>query len=812
MSDENNNQSQHNGKIPENEYFPEIQPRTLKDYFRIAYRYRWLITGIFVLVFGYFVYSTLTATRIYQSHATVMISGQNSSDIDQLFSLQDQMTPRTLNNQIEYLKSRVLAEEVIHSLENTQYAGYLYLLNSDDGSSSSIIRQIKQLPGKALQLIRGPESENNVGLSSQRLADKPEINGQSNPRIRRLVERLHRWMSVSPVPDADIIKISVEAPDPDEASLIANTVANVYYQQNVQDARGEMTQVKSFIKEQLDNVSQNLQNAETALKNYQQKSEAIALDQSTETLVEQIADLQSQYDNTIVQRQAIEKRTNYLKSQLNEQEKKIVTDILEKTPSSIKVLRDTLSRMQMQLIMLQSNPEIPSDHPELLRTKQRISELEKQLKSITEKSLKEGMRLSGDPLNETQDIYQNLIESQTESVFLESKENSLRTLVKQYNSQFEQLPEKSLKMAQLLRDQKVNEELFMLLRKRYEETRIAEAGKLGDVRIMEPAVSDYNPVKPNVKRDLLLGALLGLIGGLGVALVLDYFDSSVRTTDDLERLGLSTLGTIPVIDPKDADKAAKLNGSAHPMEKEARKLESRLITHFDPKSPISEAYRMLRTNLQYSNLDQPVKSTLVTSPGPGEGKSTTAVNLAITMAQMGNRTVIVDTDLRRPVLHKIFDVPRIPGVSEVLIGMQVLEDVITESSIENLSIIGSGELPPNPSELLGSQKFRKFLEDLSKKFDRIVLDSPPVIAVADATILSRHTTDTLLVVSAGNTEMEALKIAKQQISDIGGHLAGTLLNQVNVSKEHGYYNYYYKYYRYYGKQSSSPGKRKKKHI
>lgn len=808
MSAENNRNGFHgNGAANENGYFPEIQPRTFKDYFRIAYRYRWVVAGVFLVIFGYFVYTTFSATRIYESSAAVMVSNQNNSEMEQLFSLQDKTTSRTLNNQIEYIKSRVLAEEVIRSLENSKYARYLYLLNNDDDRGMNIIGKLKHIPGAVVGWF-SKSQDHPGGLTGQRLANKPEINGQSSPRIRRLAHRLQQWMSVSPVQDADIIKIRIEAPDPDEAALIANTIAQVYYQQNVQDARGEMSQVKNFIKEQLDNVTQNLHQAETALKNYQQKSEAIALDQSTETLVEQIANLQSQFDNTVVQRQAIDKRTDYLKSQLSEQQKQVVTDILEKTPASIQVLRDTLSRMQMQLIMMQTNPDIPADHPDLVRTQARIKKMEEQLKTITERSLKEGMRLSGDPLNETQDIYQKLIESRTEAVFLESKENSLRMLVQQYNKQFEQLPEKSLKVAQLLRDQKVNEELFMLLRKRFEETRIAEAGQLGNVRILEPAVSAYTPVKPNVQRNLLLGAFLGLTLGLGLALLLDYADNTIKTTDDLERLGLSTLGTVPEINPKDADKAAQQNGI--PLEKEARKLESRLITHFDPKSPISEAYRMLRTNLQYSKPGESVKSTLVTSPGPGEGKSTTAVNLAITMAQMGNKTIIIDSDLRRPVIHKIFDTPRIPGFTEVLVGELSLEDVIHSSPINNLDTISSGQLPPNPSELLGSNRLRDILRLLGEEYDRIVLDSPPVIAVADASILSREVTDTLLVVSSGTTEEEALRLAKQQLTDIGGHLAGTLLNKVDVTRGYGYYNYYYKYYRYYGHQNGSAKKRKRK--
>jgi len=240
---------------------------------------------------------------------------------------------------------------------------------------------------------------------------------------------------------------------------------------------------------------------------------------------------------------------------------------------------------------------------------------------------------------------------------------------------------------------------------------------------------------------------------------------------------------------------------------EGRKIESRLITHLDPKSPVSEAYRTLRTNLQFSKIDHKLKTLLVTSSGPKEGKSTTAANLAIALAQVGQKVVLVDADLRRPVVHSIFGMEKDEGVTNYLMETIPYEKILKKTFHENLFVIPSGVLPPNPSELLASKSMEAMMQKLQQDFEVIIFDSPPVIAVTDAAILSTKVDGTILVVNSGNTNRDALARGNALLESVDAKLLGVLLNGVNVEGMYGSYYYYY-YHHYYSK----PGRKKKRRV
>jgi capsular exopolysaccharide synthesis family protein len=252
---------------------------------------------------------------------------------------------------------------------------------------------------------------------------------------------------------------------------------------------------------------------------------------------------------------------------------------------------------------------------------------------------------------------------------------------------------------------------------------------------------------------------------------------------------------------------ASMNGKNGAMDpNEAKVISTRLITHFAPKSPISEAYRTFRTNLQYTRLDSELKAILVTSPGPGEGKSTSVSNLAITMAQMGSRVLLIDSDLRRPVLHSIFRVDRRVGLSNVLVGRAPLAEAVQKTEIDNLWVLPCGTLPPNPSELLASKAMTQTLEEMKTVYDLVLFDSPPIIAVTDAAVLSSRLDGVILVLKSGQTDREATARAYTLLKNVNARILGSLLNGVNIESMYGSYYYYYHYY-YYGKD----GEKKRKH-
>lgn len=411
-------------------------------------------------------------------------------------------------------------------------------------------------------------------------------------------------------------------------------------------------------------------------------------------------------------------------------------------------------------------------------------------------------------------MFQRKIEVEVTIQALLPKVLALKKIVDEYNQELEKIPERSLKLARLERAARLDEKITLMMKEKFEESRITEVGQLGGVRIIDPAKPDYIPIQPKKKMNILLGVIMGLGLGIGVTFVLEYFDNSVRSVEDIEKSGMPILGSIPIIKLEETNKRFDKNGRQHVSDKlsthEAKTIAGRLITHFAPKSPISEAYRSLRTSIQYARADTPLKSIVVTSPGPQEGKSTTVANLAITIAQMGTKTLLVDTDLRRPVLHSIFNLSRSKGISNYLVGKTELEEVVFKTDIDNLYLMPCGTLPPNPSELLGSKAMKKCVSELKEQFDIILFDSPPIMAVTDAAVLSSEVDGVILVVKAGQTDRNAVIRSYEILRNIPNRILGALLNVVNVEGVYGSYYYYYYHYYYYGKDGTKKSSRIKK--
>lgn len=290
--------------------------------------------------------------------------------------------------------------------------------------------------------------------------------------------------------------------------------------------------------------------------------------------------------------------------------------------------------------------------------------------------------------------------------------------------------------------------------------------------IIEPAQLPTSPVSPNVTMNVLIAATVGLALALGAALLLEYIDDTIKSTDDLTiALGLTALGSVNRID--------------------GRHYRDKLIASHDPFSPTAESYRMLRTNLQFMTIDQSVQSMMLTSPNPDEGKSTTAANLGVIMAQADLKTVLVDADLRRPTLHKTFQVSNLEGLTDLLRVPGVdISDHLKSTGIENLQVITSGPLPPNPSEMLSSQRMINLLQELKEIADVIIFDSPPVLAVTDATVLSRQVDGVILVTQARRTRRGATRQAIERLEHVGGRILGCVLNQVAKKGGSSYYAYY----------------------
>ena len=316
---------------------------------------------------------------------------------------------------------------------------------------------------------------------------------------------------------------------------------------------------------------------------------------------------------------------------------------------------------------------------------------------------------------------------------------------------------------------------------------------------------------------MLIAIVLGAGLGFGAALLLHSLDSKIRTFDDVRKfVGFKILGTIPYIHTTDSDidEIDKNLKKCKPEEREdllnaKRQIEARLVTNYSPKSSPAEAFRILRTNILAQQKPGQANTILITSSGPKEGKSTTQANLASALAQMESKVILLDLDLRRPVVHKIFGFEKTNGMSDFLMQEDAdIKKFITKSKVKNLDIITSGHVPPNPSELISSRRMDDALRQLKETYDYILIDAPPVIAVTDSMILAKKVDTVTLAVRIGQADKKVIKRTKELLENIGVTYTGAIINGINPQKYYSSYEYNYYYYYYYGNENES-GKGKK---
>ncbi|MBI4520021.1 MAG: polysaccharide biosynthesis tyrosine autokinase, partial [Gemmatimonadetes bacterium] len=359
-----------------------------------------------------------------------------------------------------------------------------------------------------------------------------------------------------------------------------------------------------------------------------------------------------------------------------------------------------------------------------------------------------------------------------------------------------QFPGLESELQRLQLEQSVDQQTYQFILSQFYQAKIAEAVSSAYVDVIDPAVGATR-IGPRGQLNMLLGALLGLILGVGAAFFLEYLDRTVRTSADVESLlGIPVLGVIP-----------RLRRMVPEQPVDGRKPVP-LIVAMDPLDPAAEAYRNLRMNLTFMRSDeQPLRSITFTSPGPDEGKSTTALNFAVMLAQQGLRVLLIDADLRRPMLHRALDVLREPGLTSLLIGDATPREAVRPNILPNLDALTAGPFPPNPSELLNSKSMRRLLEEFESKYDQVIIDSPPALAVTDAAVLGAQTDGLVLVFRSGETEQRGAERAVEQLRRIGVRILGSVLNGVSTTTSED--SYYLQYYYQYQPQSTRRGRVRK---
>jgi capsular exopolysaccharide synthesis family protein len=600
--------------------------------------------------------------------------------------------------------------------------------------------------------------------------------------------------------DTEILEIFINAPSAWEAASIANIIATEYQLYSRDYNRQEIASLRRFIQEQLRSQKEKLRNSEENLKLFKQENNIYALDEQVSQRVTEIAEIEALLSLAKVDRNSLLQRERTIKEQIDDRRENLSDDIVSLTSAYFMALQAELAQKKAEKVKYEVQVAGSVDVDRRLISGELVK-LDRQITAIEEKLREEGKRvvesnLVENPFSMTQQLLENYLAVQTEVQAVTSRIQTLGDLLREMDFDYQNLPEKELQLARLERERLVDEETNMLLHQKLEETRIAEAGESENARILDAALQPEVPIKPKTRLNLIIGLLLGLGVGVGIVFLLEFLDNSVKSIEEIERRDMKVLGVIPTIATDELEKKLEARPDQSIESIEGRRIENRLITHLDPKSPISEAYRSIRTNIQFASIGQETKSLVVSSSGPKEGKSTTVANLAITMAQLGNKTLLIDADLRRPVVHSIFGIPKDDGLTQYLLQASSLDKAIKKTLIEGLDVMPCGLLPPNPSELLSSKAMDDLLVKIKQEYQIVLLDAPPVIAVTDAAVLSSKVDGTLLVVKAGKTRREAFDRACGLLHSVDANIVGVVLNSIRAEGKYG--TPYYYYYSYYG--------------
>ena len=736
---------------------------SFKEIYFLILKHRNIFISSITLCFFITLIYVFTVNPTYESNGSIIIEDPKN-DVSNIFDVGLGKTKNFIENETEILKSRTTSEEVIRQIYNS---GNEFYILQNKISKNSFIKKIFNTEYYIEDMI----------LTDSLLSEFSDY--------------LRNSMRVENARDTDVLKIYIQSKNPEEAATLVNTVINVYKQRDLNWATGEMQHLKQFLNEQLNLKEVELSNIEEKLKDFQQNEKVFSIDDNYSLLLSELRQLESKYYNFEAEINILQSRKKYMYNKLSEDEKGLAKSLANAINSRLNAIRGEIASKEAELITTVN--QYGDSHTQVKSIKNKISKLKSNLKDETNDFINNGISVS-DPLLYRQEVMDSLIKVESIIPNLESKKIEYKKLIDEYEGQLSNLPEKVLEFTRLERVRNIQSETYSFMRQKLEEARINEASKIGKIRIVDHAVADYIPIKPNKKLFILLSLILGSVLGIAIIGIIEFFDNTIKSIEQIERRGYSLLAVIPSIGSKTTKRKTKKYIAQN---KNLEKIERRLITHEDPKSPISEAYRGLRTSLMYTKSNENCRVILVSSAGPGEGKTTTIANLAITYANLGKKTVLIDSDLRKPVVHNIFNVDKSPGLTSYLSENEKDEKkLINKTNVNNLDVITSGIIPPNPSELLDSPLLDNLLNKLKKNYDVILFDTPPLIAVTDAFVLMKYITQFILVVRAGVTERVALDRVMTNVRQSGFKESGVVLNALEESHSYGA-GYYYNYYQYY---------------
>lgn len=718
----------------------------LLDHVRVIYKRRWSALTAFVVICGAtFIYSS-TATPLFIAKVQLLIENENPNVV----KFDDVYEPNKNGSDYYQTQYRLLQSRLI--ARRTLETDKLWSVSSLAAPVTGLADSLAALFSSLQQLTRSWSG----GATAVEQPDASE-----HPDQVAILDRFVRSITVTPVRNSRLVDVAIQSTDPQFAAQAANALARNYIEQSLEFRFLATKEASDFLSARTAEQRKALEQSEHALQQYREATGAMAIEDRQNIVIQRLTELNAAVTRARTDR--IEKQSIY--EQLhNIQNDRMAVDTFPAilNNSFIQQLKGESNDLQRQKAQL--GEKLGARHPDMVKLQSAIDSTETRLNA------------------EVRKVVQAL---RNDYLAAQANERALQTSLTQQRAEAQELNRAAVKYGVLERDAATNQTMFTGLLQRTRETDIAADLRASNIRIVDAAEVPRAPSSPNLRKNARFALGGGLALALAVAFFFEYLDNRIKQPEEIKKvLGLPFLGMVP------AFKVTALGGQP-------------LISKGMPPA-FSEAIRGIRTNLLFASASAGPKTVLVTSTGPGEGKSVVSANIAVALAQLNARVLLIDADMRRPKTHEFFGLKREPGLSNVLVANAKASDAVRRTTIANLWLLPCGKLPPNPAELLGSARFQEFMRSLDQHFDWVIVDSPPVMAVTDPGVLAHTATGVVFVVGSEMTNKWTARAALDRLDAAHPNYLGAVLNKVDVNRNPYFYSKHYRkeYQKYYTKSGA----------
>jgi capsular exopolysaccharide synthesis family protein len=758
-----------------------------KEYLRSVRKHLWLVIGITLVVTALAAIYEIRQPDIFAAHARVQVDLENNpatggGKSGTIVINSPTSDPAYFNTQLENLTSYGLLRRVSKTLDLEHNQAFLQPIHQ-----RSTAQSLLRIVGMDNKTDNQPKPDNQLRLTKLAPASSRDDLEEAQ-RLEPFVSRLQTNLKIDPVKqtrvgtstrDTRLIDITLDYGDPQLAAKIVNVIADTFVLSNLEKKTETNANAGDFLQRRVAELQSQIRSGEERLINYAKDHQILSLDGNQNTVVERLAGLNTQLLQAENDRKTAEAEYKAARAPGAAAALTTTKDGKDELDSKLAGLRQKRSEL-----LVNSTEE----WPEVKEVEQQIATLEKQISDSHQKA-------SSTLLLNLETRYRQALD----------REKAIQSAFDKQRGETVTQNESAINYRIIQQEVETNKQLLDGLLQRSKENEVVLNGTPNNISVVDYALAPAKPIGPERFRNIILAFFLGLAGAIGLAVFLEYMNDSVRSTDDVDKwLRLPSIGVIPVMGSTTKRRlllpSFNGNGKGH--------ASPELLLDVEKRSPLAEAYRHLRTSVLLSSAGHAPKTLLVTSSMPGEGKTTTAVNTALSLAQTGGNVLVIDGDMRRPRVHSIFELKNQKGLSTILSNdfdeAETMKLIIRHED-SGLHILPSGTLPPNPAELIGSEQMNRLLKFLGPQFTQIIIDSPPIGSFTDGVLVSTMVDGVMLVVHSGRTSRSVVRRARQVLQEVGAKIFGVVLNKVNL-REHDYYyygGYYSKYYHHEDAEAES---------